>query len=183
MNIRNSLLIGIAACCSSMAFADTAYVSIKTSGQGQIVGSSSQKGHEKWIELLSVISPQVQTSGQGAGKVTFNQFSITRESWMSFEDEIVAPRDAASGLATGRRQHKPFTMCFSMDRAGQQLMQAFMGNEQITELTCCVIGDDGSVKTGVMTGVELSRVSFTKSDNGTPPTEEVSFTYRKIEWT
>jgi type VI secretion system secreted protein Hcp len=166
-----------------MALADTAYVSIKTSGQGQIVGSSSQKGHEKWIELSSVISPRDIATGQASGKITFNPFSITRKSWMSFEDEIVAPRDVATGLATGRRMHKPFTVCFSMDRAGQQLMQAFMGGEQITELTCCVIGDDGSVKTGVMTGVELSRVSFTKSDNGAPPMEEVSFNYQKIEWT
>ncbi len=181
MNIRNSLLIGIAASCSSMAFADTAYVSIKTSGQGQIIGSSSKKGYDKWIELSTVIAPRDLASGQSSGKVTFNPFSITR-SWMSFEHEIVSPRDVASGLPTGKRMHKPFMISFSMDRGGQQLMQAFMGNEQITELTCCVIGDDGSVKTGMMTGVEFSRVSFTKSSNGMPPMEEVSFTFAKIEW-
>jgi type VI secretion system secreted protein Hcp len=165
-----------------MAFADTAYVSIKTSGQGQIVGFSSKKGYEKWIELSTVIASQVQPSGQGAGKVTFNPFSITR-SWMSFDNDIVSPRDSSSGLATGKRMHKPFTIRLSMDRAGQQLMQAFMGNEQITELTCCIIGDDGSVKKGVMSGVELSRVCLTKSDNGAPPMEEVSFNFQKIEWT
>lgn len=30
--------------------------------------------------------------------------------------EIVSPRDAASGLPTGKRQHKPFTFSISYDR-------------------------------------------------------------------
>ena len=35
-----------------------------------------------------------------------------------------APRDAASGLATGRRMHKPFTITKEVDKASPLLMKA-----------------------------------------------------------
>lgn len=34
---------------------------------------------------------------------------------ITFEQEIVSPRDAASGLPTGKRQHKPFTITQELD--------------------------------------------------------------------
>ena len=36
---------------------------------------------------------------------------------ISFEQEIVSPRDAASGLPTGRRMHKPFVITKELDRS------------------------------------------------------------------
>ena len=192
MNIKNSLLVGIAACCSSAAFADTAMISIRTSGQGQISGSCTKKGYDRWIEISSVVSPRdVATgmatgrrdlsSGQASGKVSISDFNVMKSS-LVFDSEISSPRDQSTGLATGKRMHKPFTFTCSLDRVGQQMMQAFMNNEQITELRCCIVADNGTMRTCIISGASLDEVSFTKSENGDRPMESISFNYTKIEW-
>ncbi len=45
--------------------------------------------------------------------------------------EVVSPRDAASGLPTGRRQHKPFTITKPIDRASPLLFNALAHNENL----------------------------------------------------
>ncbi len=40
---------------------------------------------------------------------------------ITFEQEIVSPRDAASGLPTGKRQHKPFTITKELDQNSSTL--------------------------------------------------------------
>jgi prepilin-type processing-associated H-X9-DG protein len=47
---------------------------------------------------------------------------------------IVSPRDSASGLPTGKRQHKPMVITKEWDKATPLLMQALVSNENITEL-------------------------------------------------
>jgi hypothetical protein len=39
---------------------------------------------------------------------------------ISFEQEIVSPRDAASGLSTGKRMHKPFVMTKELDKVQKE---------------------------------------------------------------
>jgi hypothetical protein len=68
---------------------DTFFIFVETS-QGQIKGESTERGHEGWIEAESAAlgnlalteenhaALQRATSGAGAGKVTFNPFSITK---------------------------------------------------------------------------------------------------------
>ena len=72
------------------AAVDTYFVLVQTS-QGQIKGESTERGHEGWIEAESAAlgnlalteenqaALQNATSGAGAGKVTFNPFSITKK--------------------------------------------------------------------------------------------------------
>ena len=57
----------------------------------------------------------VVTSSQGAcvGKIRCADGSCV----ISFEQEIVSPRDAASGLPTGKRMHKPFVITKELDRS------------------------------------------------------------------
>ncbi|MDP3643828.1 MAG: type VI secretion system tube protein Hcp [Bacteroidota bacterium] len=40
---------------------------------------------------------------------------------INFDQEIVSPRDAASGLPTGKRQHKPFTITKELDKSSPML--------------------------------------------------------------
>lgn len=40
---------------------------------------------------------------------------------ISFDQEIVSPRDAASGLPTGKRQHKPFVITKELDKSSPLL--------------------------------------------------------------
>jgi hypothetical protein len=57
----------------------------------------------------------VESSSSSAcvGKIRCADGSCT----ISFEQEIVSPRDAASGLPTGKRMHKPFVITKELDRS------------------------------------------------------------------
>lgn len=82
-----------------------AYLTVKGQKQGNIKGSVTQKGREGTI-LVHAAS-----------------------------HEIVSPRDAASGLPTGKRMHKPFVVTKEVDRATPLLYQAMVSNEQLPEWT------------------------------------------------
>jgi len=58
-----------------------------------------------------------QTSVVCVGKIRCSDGSCT----INFDQEIVSPRDAASGLPTGKRQHKPFTITKELDKSSPML--------------------------------------------------------------
>jgi type VI secretion system secreted protein Hcp len=78
-----------------------AYLSIVAQKQGPIRGSVTQKGREGKILVIGVMH------------------------------EIVCPRDPASGLPTGKRIHKPFTLLKELDRSTPQLFSVLCHNENI----------------------------------------------------
>jgi type VI secretion system secreted protein Hcp len=92
--------------------------------------------------------------------------------------EIVSPRDAASGLPTGKRQHKPFVITKELDKSTPLLLTALITNENLTTVKVAIT--DGTSNT-VMT-IELQNASVA-SRKQVGETEEVSFTYQKIIWT
>ncbi|MCB9838252.1 MAG: type VI secretion system tube protein Hcp [Phycisphaeraceae bacterium] len=48
---------------------------------------------------------------------------------LGFSHSISTPRDSASGLPTGRRQHKPFTITKPIDKSTPLLMNALVRND------------------------------------------------------
>ena len=46
---------------------------------------------------------------------------------ITFEQEILSPRDAASGLPTGKRQHKPFVITKELDKSSPVLAKGVSG--------------------------------------------------------
>ena len=52
----------------------------------------------------------------------------------SFSFATVSPRDAASGLPTGKRMHKPYTVFVEAGAFSQQLQQAFRTGEVLSEV-------------------------------------------------
>lgn len=155
-------------------------------------GGSKDPAHAKWIAASSVVagdlngdaqadressSPSVseltvrkaggtqekanigsQSSGAGPGKVTATS----------------APRDLATGQASGKRMHKPFTITKEMDAASPKLFEMCASGKHIPEVDV----DMGSAHY-VLHDVVIS--SATKSSAGERPTETLSFTYQKIE--
>jgi len=55
------------------------------------------------------------SSGAGAGKVSMSDFSVTKSSPKPAEHTVTAPRDTVSGMATGKRMHKPFACLVDWD--------------------------------------------------------------------
>ena len=142
-----------------------AYLSIKGQKQGQIKGGVTQKGKEGWIAVYA------------------------------FHHEIVSPRDSASGLPTGKRQHKPLTITKEIDKSTPVLLQVLVNNENLTEVILRFYGPD-SKGTGVeklvytikLTNASIISIADDMLNNKTeegikmPVLEMLSFSYQKIEW-
>jgi type VI secretion system secreted protein Hcp len=86
--------------------------------------------------------------------------------------EIISPRDAGSGLPTGKRQHKPLTITMEVGASTPQLLNALVTNEVLTSVVLTV-----GAETTKLTNAEVSDYQLHGG------TATFSFTYQKIEWT
>jgi type VI secretion system secreted protein Hcp len=139
-------------------------VKIKGETQGDIKGSVTQKGREGWIECFA------------------------------FDHKVHSPRDAASGLPTGKRVHSPLRIIKAIDKSTPLLMNVLVNNENIPELELrffapSTAGAETNFYTIRLTNANISEIKPYMLLNRNPDymkypeMEEVSFTYQKIEWT
>ena len=91
--------------------------------------------------------------------------------------EIVSPRDPASGLPTGKRQHKPITITKEIDKSTPLLLNALVTNEGLNSVLIGLEKNGTQIETIKLTNANVSNYVT----HGT--TETWSFTYQKIEWT
>lgn len=146
-----------------------AYLKMKGAKQGEIKGSVSQKGREGKIAVIAV------------------------------SHEIVSPRDAASGLPTGKRMHKPFVITKELDKSSPLLYNVLVNNENVTDWELqfwtpqlkAMTGSGVEVQhyTVKLTNANIASIAFRMPNNKHPDLmkyaeyEEVAFTYQKIGWT
>lgn len=81
----------------------TGYLYIEGNNQGKIEGDCVQKGREGSILVYA------------------------------FEHEIEIPKDTHTGLPTGQRIHKPFTITKKLDNGSPKIMQACTSGEQLKD--------------------------------------------------
>ncbi len=146
-----------------------AYLRLEGERKGEIDGSVTQKGRERSILVIA------------------------------FTHEVTSPRDTATGLATGRRQHGPLVITKEVDRATTPLHAAQASNESFkrwelelwTPRLTGAAGAGGEVQYFTITLTNASIASFrTEMPNNKHADlaklntfEEIAFTYEKIEWT
>lgn len=141
-----------------------AYLKLKGQKIGEIKGSVTQKGREGKIMVIAV------------------------------SHEIVSPRDAASGLPTGKRMHKPFVITKELDKSTPLLYQVLTQNENITEWELqfwqpSATGAERQHYTVKLTNANIASIAFRMPNNKHPDLmkfteyEEIAFTYQKISWT
>ncbi len=146
-----------------------AYLKLKGQKSGQIKGSVIQKGRENLIEVNA------------------------------YSHEIASPRDAASGLPTGRRMHKPFVITKELDKSSPILYNVMVTNETLTEFELKFFaanlgsrvnaGAEVNHYTIKLTNASIASIRSVMRNNNDaelakfPVEEEISFTYQKIEWT
>ena len=145
-----------------------AYLKLKGQKSGEIKGSVTQKGRENKIMVIAV------------------------------SHEIISPRDAASGLPTGKRMHKPFVITKELDKSSPLLYNMLTMNENIPEWELQfwtpqlkAVGGTGTEiqhYTIKLTNANIASINFRMANNKHPDLmkfaeyEEVAFTYQKIEW-
>ena len=141
-----------------------AYLSLKGNKQGDIKGSVTQKGREGKLMIIA------------------------------FNHEVVSPRDAASGLPTGKRQHKPISVTKEADKATPLLYSALVNNEQITAWKLefwepSTTGAEKQFYTIELLNASIAGIRAEMLNNKYPENmqhrerEHITFCYQKITWT
>jgi type VI secretion system secreted protein Hcp len=110
-----------------------------------------------------------------------------------FELETSSPRDAATGLPTGKRQHKPVVITKEWGAASPQLYQALVTNEVLSAVLFEFLKTDPNGKEVVYYTIKLTDAAVSDIRSYLDLTgkgasrydgrelEDVSFTFRKIE--
>ena len=120
--------------------------------------------------------------GESTRKGTENQFAA-----LSLEYDLRSPRDAATGQASGKRQHSPVSVVKQWGAASPQLFQALVTNELLesVDIDCYGVLDDGT--TGIVHKLKLVNASVSSihqsggGDAGPRELETVAFTFEQIE--
>ena len=151
---------------------------------GHVQGQGSSSG--------SVVFMRVTGQKQGAilGEVT-QKGRDGLHSLRAYSHEIVVPRDAASGLPTGKRQHQPFRIVKLLNQGSPGLLTAMTTGENLTSVvidvwTPSVTGAEVKLMTYTLTNAQIVSIRPwmpNKSDASAanyPPAEEIAFTYQSI---
>jgi type VI secretion system secreted protein Hcp len=118
------------------------------------------------------VAGTVSVTGQKQGSFSQTPIQVT-----GFSHEIISPRDPASGLPTGKRQHQPIVITKQLDATTPLFLTALVDNENLTNVTITLSEGGQQVATVQLTNASISDYTA----HGT--TEKWSFTYQKIEWT
>jgi type VI secretion system secreted protein Hcp len=144
------------------------YMTAKGQKQGEIKGSCEQKGRENSMMIIAV------------------------------SHEIVSPRDSESGLATGKRMHKPLVVTKELDKATPLLHNSLVHNENLTEVVLKFykpqiratggMGQEVNHYTIKLTNATIASITMRMPNNRHPELkqfetfEEIAMTYEQIEW-
>ena len=113
---------------------------------------------------------------------------------ISTNHEVISPRDAASGLPTGKRQHKPFTITKEVDKSSPLLYNALVKNENITAWKLqyyapSSAGEENQHYTVELVNCSIAGIKHEMLNNKYPENmqhkerEHIAFCYQKITWT
>lgn len=120
-----------------------------------------------------------------------------REGFMEvygYSHEIHSPRDSASGLPTGKRQHMPFRVVIPQSQATPLLLQAQARNQILPEVKVLffrptINGAEQQYFTYTLTNARVSSYRSWNPNKLDPsvatyvPSTEIAFTYESMTWT
>ncbi len=96
--------------------------------------------------------------------------------------EVLSPTDPATGLATGKRQHKPFVVRRAIDGRSESLLNTATSNGILNQVKIELVQGGSSVPYATYTLQNASIASYQHSGaGGSAAIEEVAFTFQSIE--
>ena len=149
--------------------------------------------HSGWAALPAYVEIVGEIQGEILGSCTLagREGNIVA---YSFGHNITSPRDAASGLPTGKRQHSPLKILKEIDKSSPLLYQALVNNEKLTQIKLKFYRVSQSGREELYFTIELVNASISSITPSFPTAflsqndsyrhmETVAFTYQKIMWT
>ncbi|MBO6609933.1 hypothetical protein [Altererythrobacter sp.] len=137
-------------------------------------GADGDANHDKWINVLSWSAPMAIPAASPSGKRNVVRARTT--------SVAIAPRDAATGRASGKRQHRPFVATKPVDKASPLQVPVDRGPGALTmrqAMEGCRVGASYS---HILVGDDAANREFRLEDVtvASCATEEVTFNYEKI---
>lgn len=124
------------------------YLSLKGKTQGSIKGGSTKSG---------------KSSTSNSGIICHG-----------FQYGVQSPRDPASGLPSGKRQHSPLVITKEVDQSSPLLYHALVTNEALDSAVLTFVRPDGSGKETVYHTVKLTNATISKIGYAVPRKSEHS---------
>ena len=142
---------------------------------------------DAYMRLTSVVQGEIKGSVIQAGR----EDSILV---IAYSHEVDSPRDAASGLPTGKRQHKPLIVTKEIDKSTPLLMSALINNENMTDMELrfwrpSKSGKEKQYFTIQLQNARIVNIQQEMLNNQYPENmrhkvrEHITFVYQKIVWT
>jgi type VI secretion system secreted protein Hcp len=134
-----------------------------------------------------LMTMKVTGSKQGVFKgddVTLDRRGVGLIVLSGYQFELVSPRDAASGQATGKRQYKPLTITHELGGSSPQFLAAASTNENLSSVVINFYRSDPSGKDVNYYRVTLTNASISdvrQYTGNSSVLEDVSFTFQKVE--
>jgi type VI secretion system secreted protein Hcp len=135
-----------------------------------------------------LLTLESQTQGKIKGPSPKNKGSVDYGKGLEclgFNYEIKSQFDAASGLPTGKRTHKPITITREVDQASPLLWSALCNNEVFTSVKFQFYGSSKSGKETVAETITLTNATISGVRRFTPSLgkrgEAVTLTYEELE--
>ena len=140
-------------------------------------------------------APEFYVSITGAKQGPFNG-EVTRKGFegksagMTFDYNVVSPRDVATGMATGKRIHKPIRIKKAWGPSSTQLFTALTTNEALPSVVIDFFSVDPNGMqvldhTVKLTNAFVASIAHNSETVGgaasLPPTETVEFVFQQIE--
>ena len=127
------------------------------------------------------------------GSCDINPHEGSIEIW-GWDHKVDSPRDAASGLPTGKRRHHPFTVIKPVDKATPVMMQGLVDNVNVTEWKLRIYRPSKTGAEEEYYNIELFDANICSihqemlnnkypENMQHPFRERVAFTYGKVIWT
>jgi type VI secretion system secreted protein Hcp len=149
------------------------------------VGTAGGEPNQRLVGYL-------QVKGQRLGVIKGGSVGPKRQDWidvLGFDYAVTSPRDAATGQATGKRQHKPFRITKTIDKSTPLLFQALVTNEVLSEVTFELVRTQPDGTEAVVYRVKLANAAlsdihqYDEGKAGQQSFEELSFVFQKIDLT
>jgi type VI secretion system secreted protein Hcp len=132
------------------------------------------------IPALAVLAAMEGTiTVQGSRQGVFKSAHV-----LEVQTSMVSPRDPQSKMETGRRQHKPIVIVKEIDADSAKYLKALTSNETLTQVVIEFEGPQGKFpRTLKLVDALITAIKRVPRAGGRGQNEEISFTYREIEWT
>ena len=168
-------------------------------GAGRAPVPATLKAEDALRMLAAAPSFDVTIEGTKQGRFKGERGKGDRIAGLAFHYDVKSPRDMASGMASGKRQHGAITFTKSIDSSSPQLFQALVSNEVLKSVLFEFRNTNANGEEQVFYQITLTNATISEVEQyvgatgqgvaegkrsgalDSSPLEDVSLTFQKVE--